>query len=79
MEICQLIRLTIDMPRWVWWLALRFRLTISLEADGQLLTPLDLVQHGRPMTIIYRGRALPSHLGETKPTEQRSGHPAGSP
>jgi hypothetical protein len=79
MEICQLIRLTIDMPRWVWWLALRFRLTISLEVDGQLVTPLDLVQHGRPMTLIYRGRPLPRHMGETKSANQRSGHPASSP
>jgi hypothetical protein len=61
-----LIRLTIDMPRWVWWLALRFRLTIALEVDGELLTPLDLVQHGRPMTLIYRGRGLRSHMGETR-------------
>jgi hypothetical protein len=75
-----LIRLTIDMPRWVWWLALRFRLTISLEVDGQLLTPLDLVQHGRPMTLIYRGRALPRHVVETKSADQPSGHsPASSP
>jgi hypothetical protein len=79
MEICPLIRLTIDMPRWVWWLALRFRLTISLEVDGQLLTPLDLVQHGRPMTLIYRGRPLPRDMVEAKSANQRSGHPASSP
>ncbi|MBJ7600384.1 MAG: hypothetical protein DLM67_23545 [Candidatus Nephthysia bennettiae] len=50
-----MIRLTIDMPRWVWWLALRFRLGIALELEGELLAPLDLVQHGRPLTLIYRG------------------------
>jgi hypothetical protein len=57
------IRLTIDMPRWVWWLALRFRLGIALELEGQLLAPLDLVQHGRPLTLIYKGRGLGSAVG----------------
>jgi hypothetical protein len=57
------IRLTIDMPRWVWWLALRFRLGIALELEGELLAPLDLVQHGRPLTLIYGGRGLGSVAG----------------
>jgi hypothetical protein len=48
------IRLTIDMPHWLWWLALRFRLAIALEVEGELLAPLDLVQHGRVLTLIYR-------------------------
>jgi hypothetical protein len=68
------MRLTIDMPRWVWWLALRFRLAIALEVEGELLDPLDLVQHGRPLTLIYRGRGLGSLLGEAQLTERRSGH-----
>jgi hypothetical protein len=54
------IRLTIDMPRWIWWLALRFRVSIALEVEGELLAPFDLVQHGRPLTLIYRGRELGS-------------------
>ncbi len=58
-----MIRLTIDMPRWVWWLAFRFRLAIALEVEGELLAPLDLIQHGRPLTLIYRGGGLGSVWG----------------
>jgi hypothetical protein len=74
-----LIRLTIDMPRWVWWLALRFRLAIALEVDGELLAPLDLVQRGRPLTLIYRYRVPGSRIEEAQPAKARSGEPAGSP
>jgi hypothetical protein len=59
------IRLTIDMPRWVWWLALRFRLAIALEVEGELVRPLDLVQHGRPLTLIYGGSRTGSLMGGT--------------
>ncbi len=59
-----MIRLTIDMPRWVWWLAFRFRLAIALEVEGELLAPLDLIQHGRPLTLIYRGGGLGSVMGK---------------
>ena len=55
-----MIRLTIDMPRLVWWLALHLRLAIALEVEGEVLAPLDLVQHGRPLTLIYGGGGLDS-------------------
>ena len=49
-----MIRLTIVMPRWIWWLAVRFQLAIALEEDGERLAPIDLVGHGGPLTLIYR-------------------------
>jgi hypothetical protein len=49
------IRLTIDMPRWIWWLAVRCRLAIAPEVEGEVLAPFDLVQHGRPLTLLYGG------------------------
>jgi hypothetical protein len=64
------IRLTIDMPRWLWWLALRFRLAIALEVEGELLAPLDLVRHGRPLTLIYRGRGPGGVIGEVQLTSK---------
>jgi hypothetical protein len=73
-----LIRLTIDMPRWVWWLALRFRLAIALEVDGELLAPLDLVQRGRPLTLVYRKGVPGSQNEEAQPAGRRSGEPADS-
>jgi hypothetical protein len=60
-----MIRLTIDMPRWVWWLALRFRLAIALEVEGEPLVPYDLVQHGRPLTLLYSGRRVSSGAAES--------------
>jgi hypothetical protein len=56
------IRLTIDMPRWVWWFALRCRLAIALEVEGHLLMPYDLVQHGRPLTLLYDGQQIGSSV-----------------
>jgi hypothetical protein len=56
------IRLTIDMPRWVWWVALRCRLAITLEVEGELLVPYDLVQHGRPLTLLYDGQPIGSSV-----------------
>jgi hypothetical protein len=47
------IRLTIDMPRWLWRIALRCQLAIVLEVEGEILAPSDLVQHGRPLTLLY--------------------------
>ena len=52
-----MIRLTIDMPRWVWWLALRFGLAIALEVEGQKVAPSDLLQHGRPLILVYSAGA----------------------
>jgi hypothetical protein len=49
----EMIRLTIVLPRWMWWLALRCRVAISLEVDGETLAPYDLVKHGRPLTLLY--------------------------
>jgi hypothetical protein len=72
------IRLTIDMPRWVWWLALRFRLGIALELEGELLAPLDLVQHGRPLTLIYPGRGLGSAVGANPASRTAVGSVPGS-
>ena len=74
-----MIRLTIDMPRWVWWLALRFRLAIALEVEGELLAPLDLVQHGRPLILIYRGCGLGSVMGGSPPNRAAVGPLPGSP
>jgi hypothetical protein len=48
------IRLTIFMPRWIWWLALRFHLGIALEVDGERVPAIDVVSHGGPLTLIYR-------------------------
>ena len=49
-----MIRLTIDMPRWLWWLALRAGLVIAVEVEGEPLRPFDLVKHGRPLSLLYR-------------------------
>ena len=54
-----MIRLTIVMPHWLWWLVLRFRFAIALEVDGEPIAPVDLVGHGEPLTLIYRPRRRP--------------------
>jgi hypothetical protein len=71
------IRLTIVMPQWLWWLVLRFRFAIALEVDGEPVLPVDLVGHGEPLTLIYRpwcrpidSPALPGRVhGEDERTE----------
>jgi hypothetical protein len=69
------IRLTIVMPRWIWWLALRFQLAIALEVDGEPLAPVDLVGHGGPLTLIYRYAPCvrTPQRAEKRPTGSRYG------
>ena len=75
-----MIRLTIDMPRWLWWLALRLGLAITLEVEGERLSPFDLVQHGRPLSLLYRagedwtaaGGHRESRSGPVQPAERET-------
>lgn len=49
-----MIRLTIRMPRLVWWLTIMSRrFAIELEKDGEMLRTSSWEHHGRDLTLVF--------------------------